>query len=61
MPNIKSGADLRNDFAEAYEQMKGRLELYSKLIEGLDDIQSGNTKPLNEAMQSIREKRSKRP
>lgn len=44
---------------EAYEQMKGRLELYSKLIEGLDDIQSGNTKPLDEAMQSIRERRRK--
>ncbi len=87
MPNIRSSADLRNNYneissichrynepvfitkngkgdlavmsIEAYEQMRGRLELYSKLLDGLDDIQSGNTKPLDEAMQSVRERRGK--
>lgn len=87
MPNIRSSADLRNNYneistichqysepvfitkngkgdlavmsIEAYEQMRGRLELYAELIEGLDDIQTGNTKPLDEAMQSIRVRRRK--
>lgn len=87
MPNIRSSADLRNNYneistichqysepvfitkngkgdlavmsIEAYEQMRGRIELYAELLEGLDDIQTGNTKPLDEAMQSIRARRRK--
>lgn len=87
MPNIKSSAELRNNYneistlchtygepvfitkngkgdlavmsIEAYEQLLGRFELYTKMQEGLDDINTGNTRPLSEAMSSIRERRRK--
>ena len=87
MPNIKSSAELRNNYneisnichtygepvfitrngkgdlavmsIEAYEQLLGRFELYSKIQEGLDDIRTGNVRPFDEAMKSIREKRRK--
>ena len=42
---------------EAYEQIMGRLELYKALSEGLDDVKSGRTKPLSEAMAELRGKR----
>ena len=73
MPNIRSSADLRNNYndissychaynepvfitkngkgdlavmsMETYEEMAGRIELYSKLQEGLADIDAGNTRP----------------
>ena len=85
MPNIKSSADLRNNYneistlchnygepifitkngkgdlavmsIEAYEQLVGRFELYSKLQEGLSDIRTGNVRPFSEAMDAIRERR----
>lgn len=44
---------------EAYERMRGRLELYASLIEGIDEIQSGDSRPLDEAMESIRSRRRK--
>ena len=44
---------------EAYEQMLGRLELYSKLREGLDDIEHGNTRSFDEAIADIRARRRK--
>ena len=42
---------------EAYERLVGRFELYSKLQEGLSDIERGNTRPFAEAMADIRSRR----
>ena len=86
MPNIRSSADLRNNYneistfchdyaepvfitkngkgdlavmsIEAYEQLISRFELYGLIHEGLEDIQAGNTQPLDEAMADIRRRRS---
>ena len=44
---------------EAYEEMRGRFELYTAIREGLDDIEAGHTKPFAEAMAEIREKRQR--
>ena len=86
MPNIRSSADLRNNYneistfchdyaepvfitkngkgdlavmsIEAYVQLVSRFELYGLIHEGLEDIQAGNTQPLDEAMADIRRRRS---
>lgn len=86
MPNIRSSADLRNNYneistfchtyaepvfitkngkgdlavmsIEAYEQLVSRFELYGLIHHGLEDIQAGNTQPLDEAMADIRRRRS---
>ena len=78
MPNIRSSADLRNNYndissychaynepvfitkngkgdlavmsMETYEEMAGRIELYSKLQEGLADVEAGNTRPFADVM-----------
>ncbi len=42
---------------EAYEQLMGRFELYSKLQEGLNDIEKGHTRPLADAMADMRSRR----
>ena len=42
---------------ESYEQLIGRFELYGAIQEGLDDIRAGRTKPFDEAMRELREKR----
>lgn len=39
---------------EAYEEMAGRLELYSLMQEGIDDIKKGHTTSLDDALRSIR-------
>lgn len=39
---------------EAYEALNSRLELYRLLLEGLEDIQAGRTKPFDEAMAEVR-------
>lgn len=39
---------------EAYEQLKGRLELYSFIEEGLNDEQQGNVRPLSDALADLR-------
>jgi len=44
---------------EAYEEMRGRFELYSAIREGLDDVKAGRTKPFSEAMAELREKRKR--
>ena len=44
---------------EAYEQLEGRLKLYSLIQEGLDDIANGNTRPFAEAMADIRARRKR--
>ena len=43
---------------EAYEKLAGRLELYSLIQEGMDDIREGRTQPLTDAMSEIKRKRS---
>ena len=45
---------------ETYEELAGRLELYSKLQEGLDDVAAGRTIPLDEAMAELKNRRSRR-
>ena len=87
MPNIRSSADLRNNYneissfchtysepvfitrngkgdlavmsIEAYEQLLGRFELYGLIQKGLDDIQSGNTRPFSAAMADIKARRKR--
>ena len=44
---------------EAYEDMKGRFELYSAIREGLDDVSAGRTRSFSEAMSEIRGKRKR--
>lgn len=44
---------------ETYEELAGRLELYSKLQEGLDDVAAGRTIPLDEAMAELKNRRSR--
>lgn len=88
MPNIRSSADLRNNYndissfchtysepvfitkngkgdlavlsIEAYENLMGRFELYNKVMEGLDDLKSGSSRPFSEAMADIRTIRKQR-
>ena len=45
---------------EEYERLVGRFELYGLIQEGLDDVKSGNTRPLSEAMADIRKWRNNR-
>lgn len=39
---------------EVYEQLKGRLELYSLIEKGLEDERQGKIRPLSEAINEIR-------
>ena len=39
---------------ETYERLLGRFELYGLLQEGMDNIESGNTRPFSEALADIR-------
>jgi PHD/YefM family antitoxin component YafN of YafNO toxin-antitoxin module len=41
---------------ETYELLTGKLELYSLINEGLEQVKNGKTKPMKESMKSIREK-----
>lgn len=43
---------------ETYEEMAGRIELYSKLQEGLADVEAGNTRPFADVMADLRHRRS---
>ena len=44
---------------ETYESLVGKFELHGLLKEGLDDVNSGRTKPLSESMAALRERRRK--
>ncbi len=44
---------------EAYEQLLGRFELYASVQKGLNDVQSGQTRPFSEAMADLRARRNK--
>ena len=39
---------------EAYEQLQGKLELYSLIEQGMEDVRSGNVRPLSDALSDIR-------
>ena len=39
---------------DLYDQMLSKIELYSKIADGLKDIQYGKTQPFDEAMSDIR-------
>ena len=45
---------------ETYEEMAGRIELYSKLQEGLADVEAGNTRPFADVMADLRHRRERR-
>lgn len=44
---------------EAYEEMNSRFELYGLIKEGIDDVANDNTRPLSEAIATIRSTRSR--
>ncbi|MCC8060598.1 MAG: type II toxin-antitoxin system Phd/YefM family antitoxin [Clostridiales bacterium] len=48
--------DLAVMSVETYKQLTGRLELYGLLLEGLDDVAAGRTRPLNTAMDNLLKK-----
>ncbi len=48
--------DLAVMSVETYEQLTGRLELYSLLQAGLDDVAAGRTRPLNATMDDLLKK-----
>ena len=41
---------------ETYELLAGKLQLYSLLEEGLDQVKKGKVKPMKKTIKSIREK-----
>lgn len=43
---------------EVYEQLKGRLELYSLIEKGLEDERKGKIHPLAESLKEIQERLS---
>ncbi len=44
---------------ETYERLVGKFELYGLIMDGLDDVKSGNTRPFSEAMADIRSRRKR--
>ena len=41
---------------ETYELLAGKLQLYSLIEEGLDQVKKGRVKPMKKTIKSIREK-----
>ena len=48
--------DLAVMSVETYEKLAGRLELYSLIEEGLEDMRAGRGKPVEEAFTGLRER-----
>ncbi len=44
---------------ETYEEMSRRLELYKELLQGMSDVEQGNVQPFSDAMDEIRNRRSR--
>ncbi len=44
---------------ESYESMRGRLDLYEKIADGLDDIKTGNTRPFADTMKDLKARRKR--
>ena len=40
---------------ETYELLSGKLELYSLIATGLDQVKQGKTKPMKESIKTIRQ------
>jgi hypothetical protein len=55
MPMISPRADLRNN-CNASDDDIGKMELYSLIEEGLDDVRQGRIKPADEVLVSLRQK-----
>ena len=45
---------------EVYEQMMGRFDLYHQLMEGMQNVKEGNTRPFAEAMADLRTRRERK-
>lgn len=43
---------------ETYEAINGKLELYSAISKGLDDVTAGRTRPFSDAMKDFRKRRA---
>jgi len=41
---------------ETYELLSGKLELYSAIEKGLDQVREGKVKPMRESLKKIRQK-----
>ena len=50
-------SDLAVMSIETYEEMSSRFELYGLLKDGMDDIESGRTRPFSDALSDIRKRR----
>ena len=44
---------------ETYEDVKGRFELYSRIYEGMQDVENGRTRPVSEVFADLRKKRKR--
>ena len=44
---------------ETYERLVGKCELYGLIMDGLDDVKSGNTRPFSEAIADIRDRKKR--
>ena len=55
--NKNGKGDLAVMSIETYEEMSSRFELYGLLKDGMDDIESGRTRPFSDALSDIRKKR----
>lgn len=44
---------------ETYERLVGKFELYGLVMDGLDDVKNGNTRPFAEAMADMRARRKR--
>lgn len=56
---VNGKGDLVVQSIESYESMKGQLDLYKQLAEGINDIETGNVMPFDEAMKKLRKGRKK--
>ena len=57
MPTNKPRLDCAAMRIKVYEELIGRIELYSRIQEGMDDIALGNTRLFSEAMSEVRSQR----
>ena len=60
MPTISANTDLKDNYnemnIETYELLSGKLQLYSFIEEGLNQVKQGKIKPMKAVIKSVREK-----